>query len=163
MAISKEQKKEIAAKLDDALASNTTVFVSFKNIGVNDVNELRKRLSEYGVTYFVTKKTLLKRAMENASAEGEQPDLGDGMVALAFGEDQMAPAREVFSFGKDHKDTVEIIGGIFEGKFKTQEEMMEIATIPDMQTLRGMFANLLNSPLQRFAVVLNQVAEKKEA
>ncbi len=163
MAISKEQKKEIAAKLDNALASNTTVFVSFKNIGVNDVNELRKRLSEYGVTYFVTKKTLLKRAMENASAEGEQPDLGDGMVALAFGEDQMAPAREVFSFGKDHKDTVEIIGGIFEGKFKTQEEMMEIATIPDMQTLRGMFANLLNSPLQRFAVVLNQVAEKKEA
>ena len=163
MAISKEKKQEIAAKLDDALASTTTVFVSFKNIGVNDVNLLRKRLKEYGITYFVTKKTLLKCAMEKASAEGEKPDLGEGMVALAFGEDQMAPAREVFSFGKEHEGTVEIIGGIFEGKFKSREEMMEIATIPDLQTLRGMFANLLNSPLQRFAVVLNQVAEKKES
>ena len=163
MAISKEQKKEIAAKLDTALTSTTTVFVSYKNIGVNDLNVLRKRLKDYGVTYFVTKKTLLKRAMDKATAEGNQPDLGDGMIALAFGEDQMAPAREIFSFGKEHKDTVEIIGGIFDGAFKSREEMIEIATIPDMHTLRGMFANLLNSPLQRFAVVLNQVAEQKEA
>jgi len=163
MAITKDKKKEISAKLEDALKSTTTVFVSFKNIGVDDVNVLRKSLKDYGVSYMVAKKTLIERAMSSADAEGESPSLGEGMVALAFGDDQMAPAREIFNFGKEHKDTVEIIGGIFEGKFKNQDEMMEIATIPDMQTLRGMFANLINSPLQRFALVLNQVAEKKEA
>jgi ribosomal protein L10 len=41
--------------------------------------------------------------------------------------------------------------------------MLEIATIPGMETLQGMFANVINSPLQRFAIVLDQVAQSKEA
>ncbi len=161
MAITKAQKKEIAAKLDNALASETSVFVSFSGLGVENNNMLRKTLKANDSDYFVAKKTLLKRAMDASSATGDQPDLGEGMVAVAFGSDPMAPAREIFEFSKDHKDTISIIGGIFEGKFKTQAEMMEIATIPGMDTLRGMFANVINSPLQRFAVVLGQVAETK--
>jgi ribosomal protein L10 len=39
--------------------------------------------------------------------------------------------------------------------------MMSIATIPPLQTLRGMFVNLINSPIQRFAVVLDQIALAK--
>ncbi len=161
MAISKEQKKVISQKLDDALKSKTSVFVSFKNIGVNDVNVLRRKLKEYGVRYMVAKKTLLLRAMDRADVEGEKPDLGDGMVALVFGDDQMAPAREIFQYGKENGENIAILGGVFEGIYKSREEMLEIATIPDLQTLRGMFVNLLNSPLQQFASVLHQVAEKR--
>lgn len=161
MAITKAQKKEISTKLDAALASETAVFVSFNGLGVEDNNVLRKTLRKNDSDYFVAKKTLLKRAMDAASAAGDQPDLGNGMVAVAFGSDPMAPAREVFEFSKDHKDNISIIGGVFEGKFKSQEEMMEIATIPGIDTLRGMFANVVNSPLARFAVALGQVAEKK--
>jgi ribosomal protein L10 len=40
---------------------------------------------------------------------------------------------------------------------------MSIATIPPLQTLRGMFVNLINSPIQRFAVVVNAIAEKQQA
>ena len=99
--------------------------------------------------------------MDAAGLSGDQPDLGEGMVAVAFGNDPMAPAREVFEFSKTHKENIFILGGIFEGSFKSQGEMMEIATIPGMEVLRGMFANVINSPLQRFAVVLDQVAESK--
>lgn len=161
MAITKAQKKDIAAKLDGALASATAVFVSFNGLGVEDNNALRKALKQSDSDYFVSKKTLLKRAIDASSASGTQPELGEGMVAVAFGNDQMAPAREVFEFSKKHKDQISIIGGIFDGAFKTQSEMLEIATIPGMEVLRGMFANIVNSPLQRFAVVLGQVAEKK--
>lgn len=161
MAITKAQKKEIAAKLDTALASKATVFVSFNGLGVEDNNALRKTLKQNDSDYYVAKKTLLKRAMDASSATGNHPELGEGMVAVAFGDDQMAPAREVFEFSKTHKDSITIMGGIFDGEFKTQAEMMEIATIPGMDTLRGMFANVMNSPLARFAVALGQVAEKK--
>lgn len=161
MAISKAQKKEIAAKLDTALSSKTVVFVSFDKLGVEANNVLRKALKTHDSDYMVAKKTLLKRAIDASSATGDAPELGEGMVAVAFGSDQMAPAREVFEFEKDHKGTVTIMGGIFDGEFKNQAEMMEIATIPGMETLRGMFANVINSPLQRFAVVLGQVADVK--
>ena len=162
MAITKAQKEGINNKLSTLLVdSATTVFVSFKGLPVEKNNTLRKALKANDADYYVAKKTLIKRAMDASQVPGTQPDLGDGMVAVAYGSDPMAPAREVFSFSKEHQDTIEIMGGIFEGTFKTREEMMEIATIPGMDTLRGMFANVINSPLARFAVVLNQVAETK--
>lgn len=162
MAITKAKKQEINAKVSSALIdSATSVFVSFTGLGVEKNNTLRKALKQNDSDYYVVKKTLLKRAMDTAKASGDQPDLGEGMVAVAFGNDPMAPAREVFEFSKIHKGAISIVGGIFDGAFKSQEEMMEIATIPGMETLRGMFANVINSPLARFAVVLNQVAEKK--
>lgn len=161
MAITKEQKKEISAKLDNALSSDTAVFVSFNELGVEDSNILRKALKDNDSDYVVAKKTLLKRAIDASSAKGDAPELGEGMVALAYGTDPMAPAREVFEFSKTHNGKISILGGIFDGEFKSQEAMMEIATIPGMDTLRGMFANVINSPIQRFAVVLGQVAEAK--
>lgn len=161
MAITKEQKKEISAKLDNALSSDTAVFVSFNELGVEDSNILRKALKDNDSDYVVAKKTLLKRAIDASSAKGDAPELGEGMVALAYGTDPMAPAREVFEFSKTHDGKISILGGIFDGEFKSQEAMMEIATIPGMDTLRGMFANVINSPIQRFAVVLGQVAEAK--
>lgn len=162
MAITQAKKQEINKKLATALNdSATSVFVTFTGLGVEDNNVLRKALKQNDADYIVAKKTLLKRAMDASNASGDQPDLGEGMVAVAFGTDQMAPAREVFEFSKEHKDSISIVGGIFGGEFKTQEEMMEIATIPGMETLRGMFANVINSPLQRFAVVLDQVAQSK--
>jgi large subunit ribosomal protein L10 len=84
-----------------------------------------------------------------------------GQIAIAYGEDLLSPAREVFSFAKTHKDNISIVGGVFEGKYMNASEMMSIATIPPLQTLRGMFVNLINSPIQRFAVVLDQIALTK--
>lgn len=161
MAITKAKKEEINKKLSDALKdSATSVFVSFKALPVEKNNFLRKQLKANDSDYFVAKKSLIKRAMDSLGISGDQPDLGEGMVAIAFGNDQMAPAREVYEFSKG-KDSMTILGGIFDGSFKSQEEMMTIATIPGMDALRGMFANVINSPLQRFAIVLDQVAEKK--
>ncbi|MAQ76934.1 50S ribosomal protein L10 [Candidatus Campbellbacteria bacterium] len=162
MAITKAQKKEISKKLENALSeSEAAVFVTFSGLGVEKNNVLRKSLKAHDADYFVAKKTLLKRAIESSAVAGTAPDLGDGMVAVAYGSDPMAPAREVFEFSKTNKDAISIIGGVFEGTFKSQEEMMEIATIPGMEALRGMFANVINSPVARFAVALGQVAEKK--
>ena len=162
MAITKAQKKEISQKLASAVTDSATVtFVSFTGLGVEDNNVLRKSLKANDTDYFVAKKTLLKRALDASGLPGNQPDLGEGMVALAYGSDPMAPAREIFEFSKSHKNQISILGGVFEGSFKSAEDMLEIATIPGMDTLRGMFANVINSPIQRFAIVLNQVAEKK--
>ena len=162
MAITKAKKQEINTKISSALKdSATAVFVSFEKLGVEDNNILRKALKQNDSDYFVAKKTLIKRGMDALGIPGEQPELGEGMVAMAFGNDQMAPAREVFEFSQTKKNKITILGGIFEGEFKSQADMMEIATIPGMDVLRGKFANLINSPMARFAIALDQLAGKK--
>jgi len=163
MAINKEKKKEIVAKVKDAVDSaDSVVFVNFHGLTVGDTTELRKKLRDEGVGYTVAKKTLIKRVLGESKVEGEVPSL-DGELAVAYGKDLIAPARGVYDFQKDHEDSVVILGGVFEGRYMNKEEMMEIATIPPTPVLYGQFVNLINSPIQRFAVVLDQISEAKEA
>lgn len=161
MAISKEKKQTIVASFEDLLQdAKSVVFVQFSKLTVSAATALRRKLRAEGVGYKVGKKTLLKRVLDTKGYEGTLPEL-DGEIAIAYSTDLLAPAREVYDFQKGHKDSVAIVGGIFDGSYKTKEEMMAIATIPGMQTLRGMFVNIINSPVQRFAIALNEVAKKK--
>ncbi|MBU4535509.1 MAG: 50S ribosomal protein L10 [Euryarchaeota archaeon] len=161
MAINKEKKKEIFEKTEGILKdSNSVVFVNFHGLGVSDTTQLRNNLRNEGSSYTVTKKTIVKKALENASVEGEMPEL-EGELALAYSEDLIAPARGVYEFQKKHKEKMAILGGIFEGVFMNKEKMLSIAQIPAPQILRGQFVNLINSPIQSFVTALSKIADKK--
>ncbi len=163
MAIKKDKKVEILNKVKDIFSKDgSTVFVNFHGLSVGDTTELRSNLRGQNVGFTVAKKTLIKRALNDLKVEGDRPELS-GEVAVAYGEDIIAPAREVYEFQKTHKNKVAILGGIFEGEYKDKEEMTTIASIPGMQILRGMFVNVINSPIQGLAVALNEIAKSKEA
>ncbi len=159
VAITKAKKQDILAKLEGIKKeAETLVFVSFKGVTVKETTAMRRALSEAGVGYFVAKKTLMKRVF--TGYEGEMPEL-EGEIAVAYSSDAIAPAQNVKDFAKKYKDAIAIAGGVFQGAFRSKAEMTEIASIPSLQVLRGMFAQLINSPRQRFAVVLSKVAETK--
>ncbi|HJN62705.1 MAG TPA: 50S ribosomal protein L10 [Candidatus Paceibacterota bacterium] len=163
MAINRDKKKEILERLKKILdKSKSITFVNFHGLSVKDTTSMRDRLREEGVGYFVSKKTLANLALKDSKVKGDIP-LFDGELAFAFSEDdETAPARKIYDFGKEFKDKLHILGGIFEGVFKNKEEMMEIATIPSPQVLKGMFVNVINSPIQGLVIALNGIAEKKQ-
>lgn len=162
MAITKEQKKEILEKVNKITNSGSVVFVNFKGLGGNQTVEMRKKLGESDVSYFVAKKTLAKKAFNESKIEGDLPSL-DGELALVYGDDLTTPAREIYAFQKQFTDGINILGGVFEGHFMNKAEMEEIALIPSYNTLRGMFVNVINSPIQGLVVGLQAIADKKEA
>ena len=163
MAKTKEQKAVIIEKVERALKeSASSVFVHFTKVTVAEESAMRRALKQDGVSYFVAKKTLIRRALDKLGLKhNELPLEGEVAIASGGGDDVTAPARLIHEFGKKLTDKLTILGGIFEGKLMGQAAMQEIAMIPPMQTLRAMFAQVLNSPRQRFAVVLSKVAEKK--
>ncbi len=162
MAKTKEQKKEIKERLVDAFKNSaSSVFVHFTGLNVGEETEMRGGLRKEGVSYFVAKKKLMKLAWEEAGAKGEAPEL-EGEIAVAYAaEDPTGPARNIYTFVKKFTDKLTIVGGVYEGAFKDAQGMNEIATIPPVDTLRGMFANVINSPVQGLVIALNQIAEKK--
>jgi len=164
MAKTKEQKKEIVARLQEAFSpALASVFVHFKGLPVGEETAMRGGLREDGVSYFVARKTLMGVALDNSDIQGDRPEL-EGEIAVAYGsEDPTAAARGVHTFVKKYGDKVAIVGGVFEGKFMDAAAMNEIATIPPMDSLRGMFANVINSPIQGLVIALSAIADKKEA
>jgi large subunit ribosomal protein L10 len=161
MAITKEKKGEIVKKIQDiASKAKTLVWVQFKGLSVAEQSEMRKALRAQNVGYTVAKKTLVERGLAQAGFKGEMPKL-EGEVALAYGEDELAPARELLVFVKKFGDTLKFAGGVFGGAYVDQAGITAIASIPGMETLRAMFAQVINSPRSRFAVVLSEVAKTK--
>jgi len=164
MAISKDKKRAIVAKLTDAFKEASSVaFVGFSKLTVKDASKLRQELSQKGVSYYVAKKTLIRRALAERGYAGEVPELpGEIAVAWTAGEDVTAPASGVYAYGKKLKGALALLGGVFEGAFLDATHMTEIALIPPLETLRGMFANIINSPRARFAIALSEVAKTKQ-
>jgi large subunit ribosomal protein L10 len=164
----KQQKVELVKKLEDAFRNSvSTILVHFKGVNIGEETEMRRELKKQGVTYTVAKKTLIKRALRGLGHATDDVAL-DGEIAIAHGggEDATAAARLMHEYGKkflnDKKESkLSILGGLFEGKLVGRQLMQEIATIPSMQGLRGMFANIINSPRQRFAIAMSEVAKTK--
>ncbi len=162
MAITREKKEEILASLGSVIKnSSTVVFASFKRLPVNEQNDMRRALRAEGVGYMVAKKTLIRRAFTAAGFTGEAPEL-EGEMAIAYSADELAPAREVAVFIKKYPEQLAFAGGVFGGTYVNMSEIKAIAAIPGLQTLRAQFVQLINSPRQRFAVVLNAKADKGE-
>ena len=157
----KSKKEKIIKDLEGAIKqSESLVFVNFHGLKVSDETKLRRELRDKGVGYKVSRKTLLARALKG-KAEGEIPELA-GEIAIAYSEDEIASPREVYNFQKTHKGIIlDILGGIFEGKFIGKDAMIELAMIPSREVLLSKLAFLLQSPMQRLAIAVGEVAKKK--
>ncbi len=164
MAITKDKKVDIVAKVESALANAVSiVFVTFKGLSVADTSAMRKKLKAEGVGYYVAKKTLVKRVLSEKGFDGELPEM-PGELALAWSDsDETAAARGIYEAGKKHKGALAIMGGVFESRYLDSAGMTTIATIPPVPVLRGMFVNIINSSIQGFVIALNAIAEKKAA
>lgn len=163
MAITKDKKQEIYQGVLAAIkGAASVVFVNFHGLSMEETTKLRKGLKKEGIAYTVAKKTLAKRALNDSKIEGDMPAL-EGELALVYSSDLLAPARGVYEFQKTYKDKISIVGGVFEGKYMNKEAMISVATIPPLIVLRGQFVNLINSPIQRFVVALDQIAAQKQA
>lgn len=168
MAKTRTQKEEIVAELERAIrTAPASVFVKFTGITVAKETDMRRALREVGVGYLVAKKTLIRRALEALGHAHKDIPL-EGEVAIAYNAveegDAILPAGKIYAYGKEFgADKFSIVGGVFQGEIKDAVMMQEIAMIPPINTLRGMFVNIINSPIQRFATVLDQVAKRERA
>lgn len=163
MAITQAKKRDIVAKLNDAFKEASSVaFMGFTKLTVKDSSKLRTELADKGVSLYVAKKTLIRRALTEQGYTGEIPELpGEVAVAWTSGAETTAPARGVYDFGKKLKGALSLLGGVFEGAFLDAAKMTAIATVPPVPVLRGMFVNVINSPIQGLVVALDKIREKK--
>lgn len=161
MALTKAKKTEVTKELESLLSKvPSAVFVNFHGLPVAETTILRRKLRDAGVGLKVAKKTLIARALSARTLTGDMPAM-PGEIAVAFGDDLLAPAREVHAFATEHKGKIKIVGGIFDGKYMAEAEMLSVATIPSREVLLSQIAYLLKSPIQRLAIAVNEVSKKK--
>lgn len=157
MAITREAKEKAVATLSDELGRlKLAVLTDYRGLTVTEIQELRNSLREQGITYRVSKNTLVKLAASSAdNLKDTDLSMFKGPMALAIGfDDEVAPARAVFQFAKEHK-ALEIVGGIMEdGTTLTAAEVKALASLPTKDQLLGQLVGTIAAPLSSFVGVL---------
>jgi large subunit ribosomal protein L10 len=157
MAISREAKEAAVAQLSDELSRiKLAVMTDYRGLSVPEIEELRANLRNEGITYRVTKNTLLRLATKNNPSMAEiDPTSFTGPMALALGfDDEVAPARVIFQYAKDHK-ALEIVGAVTaDGQVLTPAEVKALATLPTRDQLIGQLVGTIAAPLTGFVGVM---------
>ena len=145
-------------------ASKLTVFTSFgrtgeKGLSVAQMTELRRLLRSINADYLVTKKTIIDRAVKDS---GDVDVLSMvGSLGLAMGKDDAyVTAKKLYEFAKKNT-ALQFFGALFDGKFISNDQFMEMAKMPSREVLLGRLFGMLKYPLSSLAIVMNEISKKK--
>jgi large subunit ribosomal protein L10 len=125
------------------------------------MKELRRSLGA-NTKYSVVKNTLTKIAAKNAGVDISD-DLLVGPSALAFIKgDPIDAARNLKNFQKENPLLV-VKGGIYEGKFVTTAEIMQLADLESREVLLAKLAGAMKGSLAKAARIFDALRIKMEA
>lgn len=148
----REQKtKDLKQLKEDLKNSQTVVVTDYKGLGVNSLNELRKKLSQTGATIRIVKNSLLAKANDQIQTTGPS--------AVIFGFDKVVePVKALYDFSKA-TELPKVKLGILNGEIITEEQVKSLATMPSLQELRAKFLGSLMAPVSGFARVSGGVSK----
>lgn len=151
-----EEKQRVVEELHAAWSkANAGVMTHYRGLSVAEMSDLRRRLRQAQMSIQVVKNTLAKRAAEGTDFAVAE-DLFTGPTATAFGADPVALAKELSDFAKEH-ESLEICGGVLDGKRVDQSDIKALASLPPREVLLAKLLGSLQSPMGGFVRTLAEV------
>ena len=139
--------------------ANAGVFVDYKGINVADDTALRNELRKAGVEYSVIKNTLARFAVEEIGY-GALSDIFNGTTALATSDDQVAAAKILCNYAKDHENFT-VKAGFIDGEILDADGVIALSKIPSKEGLIAKVLGSLQSSLYGLAYVLQAKIDKE--
>ena len=151
----------VAELTEDFKSANATYLTEYRGLTVTSMKELRRSLGA-DTKYSVVKNTLTKIAAKNAGVDISD-DLLVGPSALAFIKgDPIDAARHLKNFQKENPLLV-VKGGIYEGKFVTTAEIMQLADLESREVLLAKLAGAMKGSLAKAARIFDALRIKMES
>ncbi len=156
--------------------SKAMYFVQPKGLtGANSVS-IKKLLFDENSDFNVVKNTVFIRAIkESGIAINSLEDvLSSGEHAIVFAKGDVAsPMKVIKNFISENKDKLEVLAGILEGKWVSKSSVLEIADLPDRNTMlartlgtfNGVTTNFVRASannVERLLNVLNAISDSKK-
>jgi large subunit ribosomal protein L10 len=155
-------------------ASKNLFFTNYAGLTVEDITKLRNELRKDNAgTYGVVKNTLFSIAAGDELAQKFEAFLA-GPTAIVFaGEDPVAPAKALKTFGDANKP-IDIKAAYIDGQIVDAKAVAQLAALPPKIELLAKLVGSLKSPLYGLVTVLsgnqsglvrvlNSIREQKEA
>src|SRR6266540_4416072 len=154
------EKVEKVTELTERIRRSQAIFVTdYRGLSVSDISELRRALRESGTKLRVAKNTLLRLAAGEAGVEGLR-DLFEGPTAVAFVDGDPISAAKGLADAVRRFRTLEIRGGLMEGRVLSPAEAAALATIEPREVLLSKIAGALKAEMSRAAYMFQALQSR---
>lgn len=169
-----KKETEVLALTQDLRKMKAAVFADLSGLKVLESVDLRRKSRKEDVGVRSAKKTLWKIALKEAGVAGVDVKSLPGSASLLMGfGDEIAPAKVLETFRKDHEKVV-VLGGLLESKWLSANEVKALAKLPSKQELIARvvgsiraplsgLVNVLQGNLRNLVYVVNAIKDKKSA
>jgi len=145
--------KELENELKDA---DGMLLVGFAGLTVVESEDLRDKLAAQNVSFRMVKNSLARRVFADRGYEFDAETF-TGNVGLAYGETE-APihAAKVFTEKSVKKaGKVQDKAGVMEGTILGPKDALQLADVPDRDTLRAMMLGVISGPARQLVGTIN--------
>lgn len=159
----RQLKEQVVEGIKEKLqGAQSVVICSYSGLTVADVTELRAKCRENDVHYCVLKNRLVGKALSELNIEGLD-ELLEGPNAFVFGMKDVVSAPKVVSDFIDAKKltSLEIRGGLMEGKAADVKTMKALAALPSREVLLAKLLGSMSATIGNFVRVCDAVRKQK--
>jgi len=155
--VEKAKKAEVVEDLNQVFSKAGSVVVAhYSGMTVAQMSDLRQRMGAAGASFRVAKNRLAVRALKGTPIEGIA-HLFKGPTGIAVSDDPVAASKVAAAYAKDN-DKLVILDDSVGTTALDVGGVMQLATLPSLDELRGKIVGLLVAPATKIAGVVQAPA-----
>lgn len=156
------RNQNIYNNLIEEINNSYGIFLfDFKGIPANEINTLRTNIKTTNAKIVISKNTLLKLALYNSKykIKVNSNQLINNTAILFTDNNPVEAIKIIFKYIKDN-NKADIKLGFAQSQELSPEKINQISSLPNLITLQTQFVSMLNNPIQRLVNLVNSPTQK---
>jgi large subunit ribosomal protein L10 len=151
-----QEKELLLDEIKESITLDTGFMIlSYKKLAPNLVANFRQNLYDKGSRLLVTKKRLFCKAAKDLGCDYSVSDLTGHIAIISCQDDFIQIAKSLCKFEKENQENVNVLGGYFQKKPCTGEQVKMIAELPSLDEMRGQLLAVFEAPMAQTLAVFD--------
>lgn len=148
-----DKEAKVAEIQQNLQSASSAVFLDYRGLNVEEINQLRNKLREVSVEFSVIKNTLTKLAADGTDYESIKEMLKGPTAAAISQGDPVAGFKIIDEFAKENPK-LKFKVAVVEGRAIDQAQMANLADLPPKEVLLGQLLGTMQAPVSGLARIL---------
>ena len=152
--MNREEKNQAVQDLKSRFqAASITLLADYKGLKVNEINELRQKLSENAAKMQVVKNTLARLALEETEMKELQEHFKGTTAVITAEGDPVSSTKVLIQFAKD-REKPQIKVGFMSGELMDAAKVEALSKLPSREEMLAKLLGSMQAPAQNLVNVL---------
>jgi len=154
----RKEKQLLLDEIKDQLEkSQSLIITKYHRVDPSLSWEFRGELKKAGSNYEVVKKRIFLKAAKELGLEIPEGKLDGHVGVVVAANDGIDATKAVFNFAKNHKGMLDVLGGFYENKYYSSEQVEALSKLPSKDEMRAQLLGLFEAPMSQTLATMDSL------